>query len=253
MRSDPKTTIKKLIKERYPDAITTFWAGSVLKNYDTIVSDLDLVIVYQHVDHAYREAFIYDGWPIDAFVHDEDTLRYFFDESRKTSGISGLISMILNGQAMPRSSAFSENIKALAQIFFEKGPVKWDKNKIDMERFLITDILDDIIFPKSRGEQVASAVKLFESLSYFYFRAQNKWTANGKSIVRYLNENNPQLASEFIESFEEVFRESNAINLKKLTQKILQPYGGLLWDGFKSNAPKEAKMSVTEMDIDLME
>ena len=78
-RSDPLATIQKLIKERYVDAKAVFWAGSVSEDLGTSASDLDLVIVFEKVAHAYREAFIYDAWPIDAFIHDIDTLRYFFE------------------------------------------------------------------------------------------------------------------------------------------------------------------------------
>ena len=67
-RNEPLPTIQKLIKERYPDAKAIFWAGSVSVNQGTSASDLDLVIVFEEVAHAYREAFIYDGWPIDAFI-----------------------------------------------------------------------------------------------------------------------------------------------------------------------------------------
>lgn len=90
LRNDPLPTIQKLIKERYVQAKAIFWAGSVSEGRGTSASDLDLIIVFEEVAHAYRETFIYDGWPIDAFIHDLNTLRYFFEESRTGNGISGL-------------------------------------------------------------------------------------------------------------------------------------------------------------------
>jgi len=97
-RNDPLPTIQKLIKERYPDAKAVFWAGSVSQGKGTSASDLDLVIVFEEVAHAYREAFIYDGWPIDAFIHDLDTLRYFCGKLEASDGKPALINMILRGQ-----------------------------------------------------------------------------------------------------------------------------------------------------------
>ena len=58
---DPLPTIQKLIKERYVNAKAVGWAGSVAANQGTSTSDLDLVIVYERVPNAYREAFTYDG------------------------------------------------------------------------------------------------------------------------------------------------------------------------------------------------
>ena len=80
-RPDPLCTIQKLVQERYSNAKAIFWAGSVSQDRGTSASDLDLVIVFDAIPNAYREAFVYDGWPIDAFIHDTDTLRYFFEES----------------------------------------------------------------------------------------------------------------------------------------------------------------------------
>ncbi len=253
MHNAPLVTLKKLIKERYQDALAVFWAGSVSNNQETLASDLDLVIIYQQLPNAYRKAFMYDDWPIDSFVNDKDTLRFFFEESRTGSGISGLIHMILHGQEITPTSTFSASIKALAQQFMENGPAPWGKNEIDNARFLITDTLEDIQHPKSRAEQLASTSRLYEALSQFYFRSQNKWCANGKSITRYLEEDNPKFSKEFSRCFEKVFSASKTADLKKLTQKILKPYGGLLWNGFKSVAPALSKFpDIQQLELSLL-
>ena len=166
MRKDPQLTIKKLIIERYQNA-AVFWAGSVANNEATTASDLDLVIVCETLPNAYREAFIIDKWPFDAFVHDMDTLRYFFEESKSGSGISGLIQMILSGREVTSPTPFSDRIKTLAQEFFLKGPVAWSKDKIDMERFLITDLLEDIEFTKTRTMGLFKHSRGIDSLRRF--------------------------------------------------------------------------------------
>jgi hypothetical protein len=247
IRFEPLPTIQKLIKERYPDAKAAFWAGSVSQGEGTSASDLDLIIVFEEVAHAYREAFIYDGWPIDAFIHDLETLRYFFKESRAGNGISGLSHMILNGREITNPGVFSENVKTLAQKVLNVGPAIWDQEQINKERFLITDVLDDIQYPAGRDEQIASAAWLLEALGQFYFRSQNKWCASGKSIIRYLKSDNPDLALEFTQAFERLFQTGHSAALELLVKKILEPYGGYLWDGFRSDAPKESR--ITEAGI----
>ena len=242
---DPLQTIQKLIQEKYKKAKAIFWAGSVSQNQGTDSSDLDLVIVFESLTHAYREAFVYDGWPIDAFIHDIDTLRYFFEESRTGNGISGLSYMILNGREVTNPSAFSKNVKTLAQEVLKAGPATWDQEQIGKERFLITDVLDDIKYPVGRDEQIASAAWLLEALGQFYFRSQNKWCASGKSIIRYLKNDNPDLATEFTKSFESLFQTGSFVLLELLVKKILEPYGGLFWNGFRSDAPKESRINET--------
>lgn len=240
-RSDPLETIKKIIKERYPEAKAVFWAGSVLQKNDTASSDLDVVIVFDVIPHAYREAFIYDDWPIDAFIHDPDTIRYFFKKIEANDGRPALIQMILSGYEVMGENDFSKNLKNIAQEALNLGPTIWTKEQIDKERFLITDILDDIKFPKNSNEQIASAIHLFEPLIQFYFRAQNKWAASGKSLIRYLKNEDPALSLEFTEAFKQIFKDNNCTLLEKLIHKILAPYGGALWDGFKLDASKDWK------------
>ena len=184
MRNQPLPTIQKLINERYPQAKAVFWGGSVSKDYGTSASDLDLIIVYEQLSNMYREAFIYDEWPIDAFVHDTQTLHYVFEESRTGSGISGTLSMVVYGREVTTPTSFSETIKNLALEYLKSGPALWDEKQINKERFFITDVLHDIMCPASRNEQIASATWLYEALSQFYFRANNKWCASGKSIGR---------------------------------------------------------------------
>ena len=61
--------------------------------------------------------------------------------------------------------------------------------------------------------------------------------------MRYLEQDDPKFAKEFSGNFEKVFQTGETHDLKKLTQKILQPQGGLLWEGYESKAPKDARIS----------
>jgi len=240
-RNDPLATIQKLIKERYVEAKAIFWAGSVSVNQGTSASDLDLVIVFEEVAHAYREAFVYDGWPIDAFIHDLNTLRYFCGKLEASDGKPALINMILHGQAILAQNSVSMEAKAIASEALANGPDTWNQAQIDKERFLITDILDDIKSPKNKEEQIISAVHLFEPLLQFYFRAATKWTASGKSLIRLLKAENPELAEEWTTAFEILIQTSDSKAVETVVTKILEPYGGYLWDGFRSDAPADWK------------
>ena len=242
MRNDPLPTIQKLIKERYVEAKAVFWAGSVAANHGTSASDLDLVIVYERVPNAYREAFIYDGWPIDAFIHDLETLRYFCGKLEASDGKPALINMILQGKEVLPQNSVSMEAKAIAAEALAKGPDSWTQAQIDKDRFLITDILDDIKSPKNKEEQIISAVHLFEPLLQFYFRAARKWTASGKSLIRVLKQENPELAEEWTTAFEGLVETGDASGIESAVTKILAPHGGYLWDGFRADAPAEWKV-----------
>jgi len=241
MRNEPLSTIQKLIKERFVDAKAVFWAGSVAANQGTDSSDLDLVIVFESLPNAYREAFVCDGWPIDAFIHDLNTLRYFCGKLEASDGKPALIHMILHGQEILAQNSVSMEAKAIASEALANGPDTWNQAQIDKERFLITDILDDIKSPKNKEEQIISAVHLFEPLLQFYFRAHKKWGASGKSLIRLFKQENPELAEEWTTAFEILIQTGDASGIESTVTKILAPHGGYLWDGFRSDAPADWK------------
>lgn len=228
IRNEPLATIQKLIKERYVEAKAVFWAGSVSQGEGTSASDLDLVIVFEEVANAYREAFIYHGWPVDAFIHDLDTLRYFCGKLEACDGKPALITMILQGQEILAQNSVSMEAKAIAAEALANGPGAWDQAQIDKERFLITDIVDDIKSPKNKEEQITSAVHLFEPLLQFYFRGQKKWAASGKSLMRLFKKENPELAKEWVSAFEGLIQTGDSKAVETVVAKILEPYGGYL-------------------------
>lgn len=239
--SEHKAIVARLCAEKYKDARVIYWAGSVTTGNYTSNSDLDLVIIFDDIPNAYREAFVYEGWKIDAFIHDFATLRYFFEEIDRKSGMSVLPQMVVSGVLITPSSPLSEDIKQLATKIIDKGPPPWSKEEIDRTRFFITDLLDDIVSARNRTEQVASTAKLYETLAEFYFRAQNKWQADGKAIIQYLKKENYDLAETYRDAFDEVFKRNHTQQLEVLVKKILEPYGGLLWEGYRADAPTEWK------------
>lgn len=241
-KTDPLEIIKQLSFERYVNAEAIFWAGSVQAGVMTKSSDLDLVIIFSGISHAYREAFIYKTWPIDAFIHDKDTLRYFFHKIEASDGRPALIKMILEGKIVSEKKHTAIEIQALAQKAYDDGPRALSSAEIIKERFVFSDIMDDINSPRNRSEQIVSAIHLFEPLIQFYFRAQKKWCASGKSLIRLLEKENPSLAQEFIESFDHVFSSGKTEKLNALVKKIIDPYGGYLWNGFRADAPEDWKL-----------
>lgn len=241
--TNPRTIIERLYKERYSEAKAVFWAGSVSQGKYTERSDLDIVIVFEQLPNAYREAFAYQDWKVDAFIHDRETIRYFFEKIDKASGILALPRMVLDGIEVTAPCAFAQEIKDLARKTVDAGPPIWSQEDIDKERFFITDKLDDILFPRNNAEQIASAAWLYEALAQFYLRAQGKWRASGKSIIRYLKEQDEPFAEEYCDAFEAVFKNSATAKLESLVTKILEPYGGLLWEGYRLEAPKEWRIT----------
>jgi predicted nucleotidyltransferase len=64
---------REIHKTKYPQANAIFLAGSVVRGEGTSTSDLDLVVVFDHLSCAYRDSYFYEKQPVEAFVHDPQT------------------------------------------------------------------------------------------------------------------------------------------------------------------------------------
>lgn len=232
-----ETAAQELWKERFSDAKVVFLAGSVIRGEATAHSDLDLVIVYDKLPTAYRDSFIYRGWPVEVFVHDPETLNYFFLELDRPSGVPSLPSMVMEGIEIPVSSDFSRSLKAIAKSVLDGGPPIWTAGDLQRARYMVTDCCDDMRSPRSTEELVASATKLYEGLADFYCRSQGLWSAKGKSIPRRLLQIDSTLARTFTEAFENVFERHDATQVIALAEDILRPHGGFLFENALAEAP----------------
>ncbi|MBS1953835.1 MAG: nucleotidyltransferase domain-containing protein [Cyanobacteria bacterium SZAS-4] len=239
----PESVAKEILTEKFPNAAVMFLAGSLIRGEATRFSDLDLVVVFDHVDQAHRESFYYRGWPVEAFVHDAETLKYFFYEVDAKSAFAALPQMVIEGKTITEPNELSGQLKELAQKVMDNGPPALDKVEMDKRRYHITDLIDDIREPRSRAELMGSGAKLLESMADFYFRANGKWSASGKTIFRKLGDADVSMQKQFEFAFAELFAEANPLPCIELAEKILKEHGGFLFDGYKLDAPEDWRKS----------
>lgn len=231
-RCDPKTAIMELLNDKYKGADSIIWSGSVLRGQFSKHSDLDIVVLYSKIEKPYRESYYYKDWPIDAFINDIETLNYFFTELDGPSGYPVLMSLVKEGIVLPRATKISDASKQLADDILKAGPPELTLNQISMRRYLITDLLDDLKAPNDKSETLAISAELYAQISDFYLRANKKWSAKGKWLARRLFQEDKNLAAELHGAFEKINRSGITENLDSVIEKILKPFGGLLWDGY---------------------
>lgn len=215
-----------------------FLGGSVMRGEATPASDLDLVVVYERLPNAYREAFVSGGWPVEAFVHDAETLEEFFEMDRQR-GLPALMSMVWEGLEVPKASEFSARLKGCARELLEAGPPPWDEEELTLRRYRLTDWADDLRFPRSAAELVATGAWLYQDAAEFYFRTRGQWSAHSKTIPRRLREADANFAERFLRAFDALFAEKRPDPAVALVAELLEPCGGFLFEGFRKEAQKK--------------
>jgi hypothetical protein len=233
---------------KYREAKVVFLAGSIVRGEGTPASDLDLVVVFEHLPHAYRESFYFGGFPVEAFVHDPETMNYFITERELKSGVCVMAQMVSEGIEIPESSEFSLRLKQLAASVINSRPPKPSEEGLRQMRYNITNLIDDIRHPRSKAEAVATGTALYDALANCYLRTNDFWAAKDKSIPRKLKLTNPDFSSRFCDCFERLFADGQTADVIALAEEILEPVGGFLFEGHKLDAPTDNRKPFAELN-----
>lgn len=240
--SDVLAWARQVLAARYRGAAAAFAAGSLIRDQGadgTATSDLDLVIIFDQLPHAWRESFVDNARPVEAFIHDPQTLTYFMAEVDCKSGYPCLPHMITTGVAIPAENELSQQLVQQAQGLLDTGPPPLDPEQLAWQRYLITDALDDLVAPKNAHEATATAAALYDTLANLYLRSRGRWSGKGKWLPRLLAQADPAFVARFTAAFENLFRHGDAKQLATLAEEALTPVGGLFRfsEGYRRNAP----------------
>jgi hypothetical protein len=223
--------------ERYPAADVILAAGSLIRGEGTATSDLDLVVLYARLPCARRESFRADGFPVEAFVHDPETLEYFISTMDVPSGVPSLPRMVLEGLEVPGPTDLSRAAKARADAVLTAGPPRLDAEHEQRMRYAISDLLDDLRAPRSQDEAVAIGTRLYEQLADYHLRRLGLWSARGKGIPRALRTHDAGLAARYAAAFHALFAAGDGARAIDLAEALLAPAGGPLFEGYCADAP----------------
>ena len=222
---------------RFVDAAAVFAAGSLIRGEGTTSSDLDLVVIFAALPTAYRESFRFGALPVEAFVHDPETLEYFFAEVDRPSGIPALPQMVLEGVEITRPSDLSKALKHRALELLTAGPPPLDVETEMSWRYSVTDLLDDLRGARLGAERVAIGAVLHGELANLYLRHHRKWTGRGKGLHRALRIADPVLCERYSGAFASLFTKGDIQPVVDVAEGMLNKCGGLLFDGYRREAP----------------
>ncbi|MGN4427237.1 hypothetical protein ACTFQN_26665 [Bacillus cereus group sp. MYBK30-1] len=93
-------------------------------------------------------------------------------------------------------------------------------------------VLDDLIGCTNRAEEIFIANTLADLVSEFYLRTILQWIGASKWIVRSLKQNDQKFTDHFVEAFDVLYKTGDKNKVVQLVNKVLEPYGGQLFDGF---------------------
>lgn len=229
-RLEPIQAAQLFVKKNYPTCQGAILAGSVVREETTPTSDLDIVIFDQNIASSYRESLVDGGWPIEVFVHSLTSYKSIFESDCKRARPS-MPRMVSEGIAI-KDVGVLQTIKEEAKALLENGPEVWSEETIKTKRYFITDTLYDFIGCSKRTEEIFIAATLAELMSEFILRVNRQWIGTSKWIIRSLRHYDEVFASDFANAFDLYYKTGKKKQVIQLVEHVLQPYGGMLFDGF---------------------
>lgn len=236
-RAEPEETAKRLVGERFPDAHQAWLAGSVVLGVATATSDLDITVLRSEGE-AFRESILYDGWPVELFVHTSASVRWFVaqDLKRRQPSMARLVATgvrLLPGDA---GNALQEECRAVLAA----GPEELSDDERASLRYALTDLLDDLADAEPGPMRTAVAVAVWRETAELALATAGGWRGGGKWLVRELVALDARTGRDLTGDLDSALRSALARDVAPLittADDVLDAVGGRLWAGFRLAAP----------------
>lgn len=230
---------RKILNRRFEGAALAFVSGSIMRGEGTLASDIDLVVVFARLERAWRESFVEEGFPVEAFVHDPQTLAYYFHEDAK-GGRPIMAHVVATGRIIGAADDLRRALQAEAAEILARGPAPLEGPRYERMRYVVSDLADDLRGERPVAEIRAIAARLHQDLADLMLLGRGAWAGNGKWAPRLLSRLDGGLAEAFDRAFEQAFA-GNSARLLALTEAELARHGGHYFAGYRQEAPLEAR------------
>ncbi|WP_275290694.1 nucleotidyltransferase domain-containing protein [Amycolatopsis sp. La24] len=228
---EPVAAAGEIARRLFADARVVIVGGSVLTDRRTPMSDLDLVVVTAPRDAPYRHSFTWGNWPVEALVHDEETLRAHCTDNlaRRWAGIPRLIA---EGALVADQDGLGTRLQTEMRQRLAAGPAAATASELDAQRYELTDLLDDLTGADDPAEIAFIAARVLTKSAQLALLAGQHWQGSGKWLWRELHDHDPGLADQLAIAL------PDAPRLGAVARAVLDRTGGPLRDGYRVTDPR---------------
>lgn len=242
MSADPVDVAAQLVAARFPDAHAAFLGGSAPTSRRTRWSDLDVVVVLDGAPAPFRETTRHSGQLVEWFVQTPESLRHYWrqDAARRRTP---LLRMVAEGvpltlsppgaETRPGSGTPAEVYQAEAIALLAAGPSAPGADAVDYQRYLVTDLMDDLRGAVDPVEVAYLAATVMLAASDLLLLAENRWSARGKWLPRRVAEVDSGLPGRLADGHRAAVADNDRDLLLAAVGAVLDHTGGPLQEGFR--------------------
>jgi predicted nucleotidyltransferase len=222
---------KTFIQNHYPQAEVVILAGSFVRGEETSSSDFDIVIIDQSIKSSFRETHRQNGRIIEVFVHSYDSCLQWFDKDLDRKKPS-LQNMVMEGVLVAGNDELLAELKAIAIKQIQNGPALFSQTELEDLRYLISDVLDDLIGSEASEEWIFIANDLVPPVLKLDMVMRGHWLASGKRIPRHYEAINRRGYKSLVAALHCLYSKASKKELIGWAYDILNQYGGRLDQGY---------------------
>ena len=230
---EPLDAARVIADRHVPAACALFLGGSVLTAHRTAASDLDIVAVVANTGSPYRESFHDEGWPVELFVHTEDSWHTFVDREVRTHR-SPLLHMCGEGTLLLDRTGAGARIATEAKKLLTAGPPTPTPDELRSRRYALTDLLCDLEGCRDPDERMCIVTEVARRAGELALLSSGSWLGSGKWLARRLHTHAPGLAERLTAATQEALVGRPA-PLVAVADDVLTPVGGRLWSGYRQS------------------
>ena len=235
MRPPAAETARALVAERYPEAIQAWLAGSTTTGRATETSDLDITVLLDVGAEVHRESLEYDGWPVELFVHTAASIEFFVakDLAQRHPTMARLVASGVPLLGDSRSDGGADVRRRCVEVL-ERGPGPVPEADLELMRYGLTDLLDDLVGAGSGAEATAVAIGVWRAAAELALAAADTWQGTGKWLVRELRELDARHGTRLTDELDDALHralDGDRQPLLTAAERVLDGCGGRYWAG----------------------
>ncbi|MER8187556.1 nucleotidyltransferase domain-containing protein [Kitasatospora sp. NPDC094015] len=232
MSHDPIDQARRLVHERFPDALAAILAGSTATGRATAGSDLDIAVLVADGGETYRETVRSEGRVVELFVHTRAGLRDLCAVDVATRR-AVMPSMYATGLVLVDVDGEAARARARAEEDLRRGPAGLAPDTVETKRYALTDALDDLRDTTDAFERLAVAGVVVSTAVDLLCDHHRAWTGSGKWLPRRLLAADPERGAALLDAHARLGATQDPGPLIAAASAVLGLVGGALREGYR--------------------
>lgn len=230
---DPLEAARAVVLRHVPGASAAFLGGSVLTTHRTTTSDLDIVALLPSPHEPYRASFHEENWPVELFVHTEESWHRFVDREVRNRR-SPLLHMCGHGSLLFDHNEVGARIATEAKRLLAAGPPAPTLGELRDRRYALTDLLHDLDGCRDVDERMCIVTELSRRVGELALLSKGSWLGGGKWLARRLHTEVAGTAELLTTAVQEALAGRPGA-LVTVADDVLAQVGGRLWSGYRQS------------------